>query len=155
MNAALIVGACVVVIGAVRVLVIALPWRRAGARSTGAATLEGAGDLGRMDRILSMSSTHAGDVHQRLRPILREIAADGLRRRGVDLDSDSETARKLLAPVTWELVRPDRPRPEDPFARGLPPKQLDAVLDDLEALMAPPSTPVPGTEPPGAGTPWA
>jgi hypothetical protein len=32
-------------------------------------------------------------------------------------------------------VRPDRPRPDDAFARGLAPARLNAVLDDLEALL--------------------
>ena len=79
-------------------------------------------------------SLHAS-LHLRLRPILREIAADGLRRRGVELDAQPQAARALLAPETWELVRPDRPRPDDAFARGLAPARLDAVLDDLEALL--------------------
>ena len=83
----------------------------------------------------SRATTHAGDLHLRLRPILREIAADGLRRRGVDLDTQPQAARALLAPGTWELVRPDRPRPEDPFAPGLRARRCDAVLDDLEALL--------------------
>jgi hypothetical protein len=53
----------------------------------------------------------------------------------VELDTQPQAAQKLLAPETWELVRPDRPRPDDAFAPGLAPKRLDAVLDDLEALM--------------------
>jgi hypothetical protein len=68
--------------------------------------------------------------------VLREVAAEGLRRRGVDLDAEPDRARELLAADTWEVVRPDRPRPDDPFAPGLPPKRLDAIIDDLEALLA-------------------
>ena len=93
------------------------------------------GDRERLDRVVSTATTHAGDLHLRLRPILREIAADGLRRRGVDLDAQPQAAQELLAPDTWEVVRPDRPRPDDAFAPGLAPKRLDAVLDDLEALL--------------------
>ncbi len=85
--------------------------------------------------MVSAATSHAGDLHLRLRPILREIAADGLRRRGVELDAQPQAAQQLLAPDTWELVRPDRPRPGDAFARGLAPARLDAVLDDLEALL--------------------
>jgi hypothetical protein len=84
---------------------------------------------------VSNATTDAGDLHLRLRPILREIAADGLRHRGVDLDAEPQAAQTLLAPETWELVRPDRPRPPDAFAPGLRPAQLDAVLDDLEGLL--------------------
>ena len=57
------------------------------------------------------------------------------RRRGIELDAQPQAAQRLLAPGTWELVRPDRPRPDDAFAPGLAPKRLDAVLDDLEALL--------------------
>ena len=96
---------------------------------------EGTGDRERLDRVVSAATSHAGDLHLRLRPILREIAADGLRRRGVELDAQPQAAQELLAPDTWELVRPDRPRPDDAFARGLAPARLDAVLDDLEALL--------------------
>ena len=47
----------------------------------------------------------------------------------------TQAAQELLAPDTWELVRPDRQRPDDAFARGLAPARLDAVLDDLEGLL--------------------
>lgn len=80
-------------------------------------------------------TVRAGDVHWRLRPVLREVAAAGLLRHRVRLDNEPERARLLMTPDTWELVRPDRPRPDDPLARGLAPGRLDAVLDELEALM--------------------
>jgi hypothetical protein len=134
-NAALAVVAALVAAGAVRELHRALPVRRARGAARAGGEGEREGDLARLERAVSTATTHAGDLHTRLRPILREIAADGLRRRGVDLDGDPAAARALLAPGTWELVRPDRPRPDDPFARGLPRAQLDAVLDDLEALL--------------------
>jgi hypothetical protein len=134
-NAALAVLAVVVAAGAVRALLETLPpLRRPASRqasSNGGAT----GDRERLDRVVSTATTHAGDLHVRLRPILREIAADGLRRRGFELDAQPHAARAQLAPETWELVRPDRPRPDDAFARGLAPARLDAVLDDLEALL--------------------
>jgi hypothetical protein len=154
-NVALAVVAALVVVAALRALVVALPPRRRGAAVRGGSVDEGAGDLARLDRIVSTATTGAGDLHLRLRPILREIAADGLRHGGVDLDAEPEAAQALLAPETWELVRPDRPRPSDAFAPGLRPAQLDAVLDDLEGLLRPPSTLPAGTEPPGGGTPWA
>jgi hypothetical protein len=134
MNAALTVLAVLVAAAAVRALGEALPPLRRAAGPpppTGEAT----GDRERLDRVVTIATTHAGDLHLRLRPILREIAADGLRRRGVELDTQPQAAQKLLAPETWELVRPDRPRPDDAFAPGLAPKRLDAVLDDLEALL--------------------
>jgi len=134
-NAALTVIAVLVAAAAVRVLVQALPPLRRAAGTPGSARGEVTGDRERLDRVVSAATSHAGDLHLRLRPILREIAADGLRRRGVELDAQPRAAQALLAPDTWELVRPDRPRPDDAFARGLAPARLDAVLDDLEALL--------------------
>jgi hypothetical protein len=134
-NVALAAVAAVVALAALRALVIALPPRRRGGAAGTAGPDRGAGDLARLDRIVSTATTDAGDLHLRLRPILREIAADGLRHRGVDLDADPEAAQALLAPETWELVRADRPRPADAFAPGLRPAQLDVVLDDLEELL--------------------
>ena len=134
MNAALTVLAVLVAAAAVRALAEALPpLRRAPGQPT--PTGEPTGDRERLDRVVTIATTHAGDLHLRLRPILREIAVDGLHRHGVELDAQPQAAQKLLAPETWELVRPDRPRPDDAFAPGLAPKRLDAVLDDLEALL--------------------
>jgi hypothetical protein len=42
----------------------------------------------------------AGDLHLRLRPILREVAIDGLRRHGIELDADPARAQERLAPTT-------------------------------------------------------
>ncbi len=135
MNAALTLIAVLVAAAAVRVLVRALPPLRRAAGAPGYASGEISGDRERLDRVVSAATSHAGDLHLRLRPILREIAVDGLRRRGVDLDAQPRAAQALLAPETWDLVRPDRPRPDDAFARGLAPGRLNAVLDDLEALL--------------------
>ena len=135
MNAALTVLAVVIAAGAVRALSETLPPLRRPARGQPASGAAVTGDRERLYRIVWTGRTHAGDLHLRLRPILREIAADGLRRRGVELDTQPQAAQKLLTPETWELVRPDHPRPQDAFAPGLAPKRLDAVLDELEALL--------------------
>jgi hypothetical protein len=37
----------------------------------------------------------------------------------VILDSEPERAQTLLGPDAWELVRPNRPEPQDRSARGL------------------------------------
>jgi hypothetical protein len=134
-NAALTVVAVLVAAGALRALAQTLPPLRRAAPASGSSVGEGTGDREHLDRVVSAATSHAGELHLRLRPILREIAANGLRRRGVDLDAEPQAAKELLAPETWELVRPDRPRPDDAFARGLAPARLNAVLDDLEALL--------------------
>jgi hypothetical protein len=52
----------------------------------------------------------------------------------VSLDADLEESRRLLGDETWELVRPDRPPPEDRLARGIPPEALGRVVGTLEAI---------------------
>jgi hypothetical protein len=134
-NAALTVVAVLVAVEAVRRLSQMLPPLRRAAPAAAPSAGQGTGDRAHLDRVVSAATSHAGDLHLRLRPILREIAADGLRRRGVELDAQPQAAQRLLAPETWEIVRPDRPVPGDAFARGLAPARLEAVLDDLEALL--------------------
>jgi hypothetical protein len=77
------------------------------------------------------------DVHFRLRPQLRDIAASGLAMHsGIDLDRQPERARERLSPATWELVRPDRPRPER-GGTGIGTASLTAVVDELERILPP------------------
>jgi hypothetical protein len=135
-NVALAIVAALAVAGAARALLEALPlMRRRREAHAGAASGEAA-DLARIERAVASGTASAGDLHLRLRPILRDIAIDGLRRHGIELDGDAARAQELLAPETWEIVRPDRPTPTDAFARGLPAQELDLVIDDLEALLA-------------------
>ena len=78
------------------------------------------------------------DVHFRLRPVLRDIATAGLAMQaGIDLDHQPERARERLSPETWELVRPDRPRPERTRAAGIDTASLTAVVDELERILPP------------------
>jgi hypothetical protein len=135
-NGILAVLAALVVVGAARALIDALPLARHRGGRAAEAPIEEPVDLARIGRAVASGTASAGDLHLRLRPILREVAMDGLRRHGVELDADPARAQQLLSPATWELVRPDRPAPADAFARGLPAAQLDIVLDDLEALMS-------------------
>jgi hypothetical protein len=134
-NVVLAVLAVLVAAGAVRALSEALPFARRRRDKDAETTHEEPADFARIGRAVASGTASAGDLHLRLRPILREVAIDGLRRHGVELDADPARAQQLLAPTTWELVRPDRPAPADAFARGLPAAQLDLVLDDLEALL--------------------
>jgi hypothetical protein len=134
MNALLVIAAAVVALAAVRALRRALPAASPQGPPASIAPSAGvAGDLEWMDRIVAGAS-HAGELHWRLRPVLREIAASGLHRHGVELDEQPEAARALLAQGTWELVRPERPRPEDPFAPGVRREELRMVLEDLGRL---------------------
>jgi hypothetical protein len=71
-------------------------------------------------------------VHRGLRPMLQEVADERLRARGRSLD-DPRVA-DLFDPLTWDLVRPDRPTPHDLRAAGLAPAEIERVLTDLERL---------------------
>jgi hypothetical protein len=94
-------------------------------------------DLASLDRLLSLSVANAEDVHGRLRPLVTEIARQRLAdHTGVRLDADPEAAAAALGPDTWELVRPDRPRPLDRRARGLAPERLRAIVESLERIGA-------------------
>ena len=90
--------------------------------------------LVRLERIVEWSTSSELDVHTRLRPVLVGIAEARLTRRGLRLDRDAAEARRLLGPIAWELVRPDRPPPRDPDAPGIARRDLEHVLDALEAV---------------------
>jgi hypothetical protein len=87
----------------------------------------------RLERIVGWSAESGMNVHSRLRPVLIEIAEARLLRRGLRLERDVE-ARRLLGPAVWELVRPDCPVPRGRDAPGISPRQLEEILDVLEAL---------------------
>jgi hypothetical protein len=76
------------------------------------------------------AARYAGDVHTRLRPLLRDIADERLAARGLSLDD----ARPLVGDRLWEVIRPDRPRPTDAFVPELSADDVESMLDDLEAI---------------------
>ena len=90
--------------------------------------------LVRVEQIVRWAGTDAADVHGRLRPLLVEIAVARLARRGVTMDAHAAEVERLLGPVAWELVRPDRPSPRNPEAPGLAPREIESVVDALEAV---------------------
>lgn len=90
--------------------------------------------LARVERSVALATGTAFDVHYRLRPLVREIASGLLLRRGVELERRPERARELLGPAVWELVRPDRPAPDDRASPGLEIASIERAVDDLERL---------------------
>ena len=92
-------------------------------------------ELVRLERETALALANAFDLHARLRPQLREIAAHRLAtRRGIDLDRDPGAARAVLPGVLWEVVRPDRDVPRDRFAPGLTHEQLREAVEALERI---------------------
>jgi len=91
--------------------------------------------LARLEQEVALGAAGSFDLHHHLRPRLRTIAAELLTaRRRVSLDGNQPEARALLGEEAWELVRNDRPRPEDRLARGAPPDVLGRVVTSLERL---------------------
>ena len=91
--------------------------------------------LARIEQETALGVAGAFDLHHHLRPRLRAIAGALLgTRRGISLDGDPESAHLLLGDETWELVRKDRPPPEDRLARGLLPSALQRVVSSLEQI---------------------
>ena len=93
------------------------------------------GSLARTERELSMAGAAAFDVHFRLRPVLSELATDLLStRRGIDLERSPERAHAVLGDDVWEIVRPDRPEPEQRHAPGLDEAELGRIVTALERV---------------------
>jgi hypothetical protein len=66
--------------------------------------------------------------------MLQSLSAGLLLRRGVDFERDPARAEELLGPEVWELVRPDRPAPDDRTAPGEPIETVERVVADLERI---------------------
>lgn len=90
--------------------------------------------LEELEHAVAFSLGTAFDVHYRLRPHLVRIASHRLERRGVSLAAQPDRARTLLGPELWELVRSDRPEPEDRNAPGLAPLEIRRVVEALDGV---------------------
>jgi hypothetical protein len=82
-------------------------------------------ELVRVERELTLGTSSAGHLHSRLIPLLRDAA---VARLGRDL------TRERLGDEAWELLRPDRPEPEDRNAPGMSLRRLRSVVSTLERL---------------------
>jgi hypothetical protein len=88
-----------------------------------------------LERLVVSAGTSAIQAHAYLRPLLVEITSRRLAPRGQTLERMPDTAaRELLDDRLWDLVRPDRPFPEDRHGPGVPPQELRAMLEVLERL---------------------
>jgi hypothetical protein len=92
-------------------------------------------ELERTERLLSMASTTAFDLHYRLRPVLREVAEQRLADRcGLRLDSGDPRVREACGEELWEVVRPDREPPDVRYRPGLKPSVLGRLVERLEEI---------------------
>jgi hypothetical protein len=88
-----------------------------------------------MEHELDLGSAIAGHAHRRLLPLLREAATARLSlRHGIELERRPDLARRMLGETTWDLLRPDRPEPEDRLGRGPRREEIAAVIARLEEL---------------------
>lgn len=127
----------VVFLGALMMLVLvmsvrdAVPRRGASAFDLALATparpARPPAELERIVREVTMASTSAYDLHYRLLPSLREIARARLEQSG-------RTPGPATLDRWWELLRPDRPPPDERFGGGISPADLRALVADLEKL---------------------
>jgi hypothetical protein len=92
------------------------------------------GQLESVARMLELAETSSFELHNRLRPIVRQIAAARLARRGVALDRQPDRARRLLGETTWEIVRPDLTAPVGRLGPGCSREELQEIVAALEAI---------------------
>ncbi len=91
--------------------------------------------LVRVERLVSTAGLSALHVHAYLRPVLVEIASRRLAARGLAIEQmRAPGGEGLLGEQLWEIVRPDRPFPEERDARGVSADELSAMLRSLEEL---------------------
>jgi hypothetical protein len=91
------------------------------------------GERDKLAREVQLGMQTAFDLHYRLRPTLVEIAENRLAGRGVRLES--ARARRLVGEDVWEVLRPDRPPPQNRNAPGIGRAQLDELVGALERIL--------------------
>jgi hypothetical protein len=92
-------------------------------------------ELVRTERELTLGMANAAHAHTRLLPLLREAAEARLTaKHGVDVSRRSHVAEALLGEEAWELLRRDRPAPDDRDAPGLSFARVEAIVARLERL---------------------
>jgi uncharacterized membrane protein len=84
-------------------------------------------EVERMEREVTLGVATAYDLHVRLLPQLRQIAQARLERTGRPMSPET------LGPW-WELLRPDRPAPENRHGPGISQSELRALVADLERM---------------------
>ncbi|MGB0091098.1 MAG: hypothetical protein WBP81_00945 [Solirubrobacteraceae bacterium] len=88
-----------------------------------------------LERLVSMATVNTLQVHAYLRPLLVEIASRRLAARGQTLERMPESVgRRVLGDRLWEIVRPNRPFPEDRHAPGVSTGDLQEMVGVLERL---------------------
>lgn len=88
-------------------------------------------ELLRIERELTLGIAGAGHLHTHLLPLLREAASARL---GLDVHRSPARVRAAVGDDVWEVLRPDRPVPEDRHAPGISRAEVARCVDRLEQL---------------------
>lgn len=92
-------------------------------------------ELARVEREVALGVASSFYQHYRLRPLLREIAAQRLESRfAADVDAPHGDARAMLPDDAWDLLRSDRTPPRDRHAPGIELARLREIVDALERI---------------------
>ena len=92
-------------------------------------------ELERIEHDVVQGAANPLDLHRRLRPLLRQIAAHRLtNRHGVALDAGDGHAPRLLGDEAWALLRPDRELPDERRGPRLGVHEIEAIVARLEKL---------------------
>jgi hypothetical protein len=90
-------------------------------------------ELERIQRTVSFAASSSFDFHVRLRPLLRDIAAQRLlTRHGIDMDRDAGAARRVLGAAVWDALNGEAP--VNRLEPGPSVRELHHLADTLEAL---------------------
>jgi uncharacterized membrane protein len=84
-------------------------------------------ELDKLEREVTLATASEYDLYYRLLPHLRAIAQARLERAGREPGPDTLGR-------WWELLRPDRPAPDDRFAKGISQADLRALVADLARM---------------------
>ena len=88
-------------------------------------------ELLRIERELTLGVSSAAHLHNRLLPLLRDVAAARL---GYELERRPDAAAARLGDEAWQALRSDATAPTEPAAPGLPLGRIRRVVDALERV---------------------
>jgi hypothetical protein len=91
-------------------------------------------ELEHLGDALRVSRTSRRQYELQVAPALREIASDQLLMRGISLKREPDRAVAMLGPELGALLLPDRSDVVKTSRRGPQSKELESLLDALEAL---------------------